>query len=455
MKDKQQKLAGSDIQYDLTSTNSSNCERKLTLSVSTKRNIVLISFGAFIFSIYLSIQGQFLNDHIANLANFTPLVISLMVSLISLTGAVVSIFTGAISDNLRWSFGKRRIFILAGGITSALFLFLLPLNDTILFIISINVVLSILNTAAFVSNNSLIPDLTEKNKLGKINSFASIGTAFGTVAGFAIMMIANSKSIFYLTGAICSLGFLVLGLFFQEPLDTTPSKPWFQEVKKTFKLRNLLEEKKFFKFIISHFFLHTGINSYMPFLLIFLTQSNNPTSGESIGLGLTIESGEILIVFAVMTIISLVATIPFGYLIDRSKINRFLIISRIAFALSTILLALTPIVLVSQPLVSAIIFIIPFSVANTADTISRSAVIHQLCPESKRGQFLGIQFLVKILAQIPGAIIGGLLAQFLQYGYLYTFIIGGVFLLISIPFLIKRQNEDLLNIEKISQMTPS
>ena len=51
------------------------------MSTTTKRNIALISLGAFIWSIFFAIQGQFLNDYIADLSNFTPLIISLMVIL--------------------------------------------------------------------------------------------------------------------------------------------------------------------------------------------------------------------------------------------------------------------------------------------------------------------------------------------------------------------------------------
>ena len=61
--------------------------------------------------------------------------------------------------------------------------------------------------------------------------------------------------------------------------------------------------------------------------------------------------------------------------------------------------------------------------------------MHNLAPVGKRGQFIGLLYLVKTLAQIPGVIIGGVLAQFLQNGYQYSYMIGAIFLLISIPFI--------------------
>jgi MFS family permease len=131
----------------------------------------------------------------------------------------------------------------------------------------------------------------------------------------------------------------------------------------------------------------------------------------------------------------LLFTIPIGFLVDKTNNSNFLFISRALFAITTGLFALTPIFRNSNPLVIGILFIIPFSITNTADTISRGTLMHSLAPEKKRGQFIGILFLVKTLAQIPGVIIGGLLAQFLQKGYQYSFLIGAIFLLISIPFI--------------------
>ncbi len=404
-------------------------------SLGSMRNILLISFGAFIWSIYLSIQGQFLNDYIADMVTYTPLKISLMVSLVAMTGAFASIIFGAISDNLRIKFGRRKPFIIIGGVFSAIFFFLLPFPNAVAAIIAINVVMSLFNNAAFVCNNSFIPDTTSKKKLGKVNSFAALGTSIGTVVGFAIMMINSTNTLFFVSGAICSLGFLIVGIFIQEPINQSEPKKWYESIKETFHPRSLKNEKGFFNFLISHFLLHTGINVYIPFLLIFLTQQNNPSSGELIGLGLSIESGEVLVIFAVMTVVSLLATIPIGIFSDRIDTSLFLLISRVVFAITTILLALTPLIRTLNPLFVGVLFIIPYGIANTADIISRGALMHKLAPKEKRGQFLGLTVFVKILAQIPGVIIGGLLAQFLQGGYQFAFVFGGVIVLLSLPFI--------------------
>jgi MFS family permease len=248
-------------------------------------------------------------------------------------------------------------------------------------------------------------------------------------------MLLSSSTVFFVAGSICVVGFLVVGLFFHEPKPLLEQKNWLDEIKETFNFKKIKEEKEFFKFIISHFLLHTGINIYMPFLLIFLTQENNPSSGDLIGVGLSLENGQVLVVFAIMTITSLILSIPIGYLVDKSNQRHFLIISRLLFAITTGLIALAPVIESIHPLASSILFIIPFSLANTSDIISRGAVMHMLVPDQKRGQLLGTIFLAKILAQIPGVLIGGLLAHFLQHGYQFGYVISTLFLLLSIPFL--------------------
>ncbi|MHA1503682.1 MAG: MFS transporter [Candidatus Heimdallarchaeota archaeon] len=409
--------------------------KRLSMSLLNKRNITLISVGAFTWSLFFAIQGQFLNDYIADFGNYTPMKISLMISIVALTGAIISILAGSLSDNLRISFGRRKVFIILGGTLSALLVLLFPVSKTIAGIIALNIVIGILNTAAFVCNNSFIPDISEEENLGKTNAVAAIGTSFGTVAGFAIMLIPFSTIVFILTGILCAIGFIITGLFIQEPEVITPPKKWLEEIKNTFQLRNLKTEKNFFSFLISHFLLHTGISVYLPFLLIFLTQENNPQSGELIGLGLSIQNGQVLIVFTAMTFVALLATLPFGFYIDKTDTGIFLVISRVLFAVTTGILAITPLLKIN-PLIIGILFIIPFSISNSADIISRGAFMQQLAPGEKRGQFLGLTIFVKIIAQIPGVIIGGLIAQFSQSGYQYAFLVGGIILLLSVPFLI-------------------
>jgi len=420
---------------ELKETTQNKDGKRLSMSLLNKRNITLISAGAFTWSLFFAIQGQFLNDYIAGFGNYTPLKISLMISIVALTGAVISVLAGSISDNLRISFGRRRIFIILGGTLSALLVMLFPVSQTIASIIVLNVIVSILNTAAFVCNNSFIPDISDEKNLGKANAFAVIGTSFGTVAGFAIMLIPFSSWIFILTGILCAIGFIITGLFIQEPELTTPPKKWLEEIKNTFRINNLKKEKNFFSFLISHFLLHTGISVYLPFLLIFLTQENNLQSGELIGLGLSLQNGQVLIVFTVMTLVALLATLPFGYSIDKSDTVIFLVISRVLFAVTTAILAVTPL-LSLNPIITGILFIIPFSISNSADIISRGALMQQLAPGEKRGQFIGLTIFVKIIAQVPGVLIGGLIAQFSQRGYQYAFLVGGIILLLSVPFLI-------------------
>jgi MFS family permease len=419
------------------------------------RNISLISFSAFIWSIYLSIQGQFLNDYVATISGYTPLKISLMVSLVALTGALSSIFFGAISDNYHGNLGRRRLFILIGGIVSSLLFFLFPLSQAIIYIMALNVVMSIFNSAAFVCNNSFIPDISSERKLGRINAFASIGSSLGTIAGFAIMIIKSSSVVFFVTGTITAIGFLLTGLFIQEPPTKQRNQKWSQAIKETFQLAQLRKEKHFFSFFVSHLLLHIGINTYMPFLMIFLTQKNDSTSGELIGLGLSVTTGEVLIVFSIMTIISLIMTIPFGLLIDKTNTRHFLLIARVLFAIATALLSLTPLINSFSPVVIALLFIIPFSIANTADIISRGKFMHQLAPEKKRGQFLGLIFFAKIIAQIPGVIIGGLLANYYQRGYQLSFIFGGIFLLMSIPFIYFAKEHSVLTSKKDQKIIPT
>ncbi|MEA2070231.1 MAG: MFS transporter [Asgard group archaeon] len=411
-------------------------EKSLRSEKLLSRNRMMIILGAFLWAIYFIVQGQFLHDYLASFTYFQPIYISVLVIVVSISGAIVSILAGAISDHITLPFGKRKPFILVGGFVSASLLFALPFCKHIASIIFLNVIMSIFNTAAFVCNNSFIPDSSTYKNLGKHTSLVAIGSAFGTIAGYALMIIQSSVLVFFIAGGICVLGYLILGIVIREPSPLKTRGNWLDDLKVTLQLKTIQREHNFLYFLISHFFLHTGINIYLPFLVIFLTQDNHSHSSELIGLGLSMKNGEILIVFIIMTILSLVLSLPFGYLSDQFKTTKIMVFIRLSFAIGTALICLTPLIGKNNPLVIGILFIIPYSITNTGDTIFRGSLMYQLIPYEKRAQFLGWVNLAKICAQIPGVLIGGLLAQFLQRGYQYGFLTAGFLLFSSLPFLI-------------------
>ncbi|GAG95577.1 unnamed protein product [marine sediment metagenome] len=57
---------------------------------------------------------------------------------------------------------------------------------------------------------------------------------------------------------------------------------------------------------------------------------------------------------------------------------------------------------------------------------------HDLLPEHERGKYTGIQNIMDTISQIPGAIIGGLIAD--AFGIQWIFIVVPIFLIGSIPF---------------------
>ena len=67
-----------------------------------------------------------------------------------------------------------------------------------------------------------------------------------------------------------------------------------------------------------------------------------------------------------------------------------------------------------------------------------------LLPEDRRGKFLGIYNFMWVISQIIGSFVGAFVIMF--FGYPILFVVGGIIMLISIPFF-KRVKETLI-IEK-------
>ncbi|MFX1536900.1 MAG: MFS transporter, partial [Promethearchaeota archaeon] len=157
------------------------------MALINPRNTSMVTFGAATWTIFLAVQGQYLNDYIADLPEYTPLLITLMVSLVAVASAIAGLLAGAISDTLISRFGRRRPFILIGGVISSLFFLFIPLTTLIPLIIAMNVIMALFNSAGYVTNHSFIPDIAPSDQRGRMNGFKSIGNTIGFVGGYGII----------------------------------------------------------------------------------------------------------------------------------------------------------------------------------------------------------------------------------------------------------------------------
>jgi maltose/moltooligosaccharide transporter len=224
----------------------------------------------------------------------------------SLLGAVVSPLAGAWSDRI-WAgwLGRRRPFILAGGLASALLLALTPLAgrlvateelggvDGDLARVAPIVGMVLLFTLTFNTmddlHKALLADLTdgaEQNRLSALSVVVNIGGQVGIlVLGFLIWSERVPDSAFVLAAALMAGGLLLTVVGLREP----PLEVWAAERRRTegeggerLSLRMLRTRYRgALVFCLVNFCYWSGVNAVLPLVSIYTVDILGATTGEA------------------------------------------------------------------------------------------------------------------------------------------------------------------------------
>jgi maltose/moltooligosaccharide transporter len=396
--------------------------------------IGIISAGAAIFGFY---EASFFNTYLEHILDLDYIYISIMVSVSATFGLVFILVFGILSDNTRSKYGRRRPFLLFGIIAGlSMFLFAFSPNFIWCFILD-SIIIGIASNAFYTAQRVLIPDLIEIERRGRANGIVQIFTLIGTVLPVGLTLLINefytiqtgNGSIISQNGYIISLAFggffliivSILGflLIKEKPIsELPPKKRFFEDLKESFQYEELRANKDLFLIIIALTIFNIGIRMILPFAFNYFFSLGLPTLGLILGMSIILPVSLILMLFL-------------GKIADKYGRKRFLtpiiLVSSIGFVIipfffpNTVINSIIYIIAVILILIALIGILIPLN-----------AWQHDLLPESKRGQFIGILNIINTVSQIPGAIFGGLIAD--AFGIKWIFIFVPIFLIGAIPF---------------------
>jgi len=417
--------------------------RKYGISPGTILLIGMLAGGALIFGYF---ESNFMNTYIDHVLGLSPLHISLMVSLSALMGLTFLLVWGVISDNTRSKYGRRRPFLLFG-IVMGTGMILYSFSPNYLWCVIIDVViLGLCSNAYYAGQRALVPDLVKLEHRGRVNGVVNVIASLGLIIGISMTLIANEfftiprgdGNIVNQEGHIFLLSFggiflIICGflgfLFIQERniSDLPPKKKFIEELRNTFNLEDLKEQKEFFKLILALTVFKTGLGVIMPFLFNFIF---------SLGL----ETIELVFVLGIAAPALFAVILVLGKLTDTYGRKKFLtpliFISSIGFFMLPFIAEASTrnipllILTISLVLVGALALLVPL------DTWSQD-----LLPPDRRGQFLGILNIINTVSQMVGAIIGGLVATAIigvaisPLGWLFAVV--PIFLIASIPLFMR------------------
>lgn len=387
-------------------------------------------------------EQNLFNTYLVHVLGLEAIYVSIMVSLSSVMGLIFCLVWGIKSDNTRTKYGRRRPFLLMGGVVSGFAMIVFAFSPNYWWALFWDVlVIGVFSNMYFAAERSLIPDTVPPELRGRANGIITIFGNLGILMALIVFLLSyevfavpnpsgegniltQEGHFFVLTmGGLFFISCGIIGFLFIKEIPTSkmpPKKKFSEEFKEFFDLEEMKKQKEFFKIVASYIIFKTGVTTVLTFLFIYL-----------FWLGLT--TMQLFTAIGIAFLFLVVSTFTMGSLSDKYGRKKFvpffIIICSIGF------------------------FIIPFAKLNEGDPVNLilfyiaipfvvigilglpaplDAWAQDLLPDDRRGKFLGIYNFMWVISQIIGSFIGGILLLFLSYSWL--FLVGGIIMLTSIPF---------------------
>ena len=396
--------------------------------------IGLLSMGDKLFFFF---EQNYFNTYLDHVLFLPPLYISFMVSLSATMGLITMIVWGILSDSTRTKFGRRKPYLLMGGMIAgiAMMVFGLSMNYFLCLLIDV-VIIGLASNAFLVAERTLIPDTIGVEKRGRANGIINLISYIGLLIGVAFLLVGNElfgipdprpgatgtiitqEGHFFLlfVGGFVFASVGIIGFIFikEKPISEPLKKEkFFGDLRKNFKEVGWDSLKEFLKILLALLIFQCGIASIMPFLFIFIFDQGFSTLQLLLGIAFSIPA-------------LILATIFLGRLSDKFGRKRFVPIS----------LTIVSIGYIIMPFSSGnyILFMVglPFVLVGVLALVTPlNAWSQDLLPEQLRGTFTGILNIVNTGSQVIGSILGGIIG--ILFGIPWIFILGPVFFVASIP----------------------
>lgn len=311
-----------------------------------------------------------------------------------IAGMVFPYLSGIISDRSNFKIGKRKPWVLLGGGLGAIFLLLIGFspNYIILFILTFGIyaTLNFLQGAYY----SWMPEAVMPSQVGTVNGLGKLFYSLGGTILFLVgvyLFYINKELPFALVLICIMIPVVIVSIFIKED-----NKNIKQKAKINF---DFLKNKLAMRVFMTAFFFYLAYGLITPFWIPYYEKANNFTSGE-ISLALTS-----------FTLIGLVLSLFIGIWCDKWKKQYIFLIACIVYIIAFI------IGWGVSNLLMLWVFAIMFGVGFVIMQVVFYALIPDVAPKEKIGEYMGINNVFLCIPQIIGSILGGYLLE-VNYGEL-------------------------------------
>ncbi|MEX2684389.1 MAG: MFS transporter [Candidatus Sigynarchaeota archaeon] len=365
--------------------------------------------------------------------------VSILVALSAIANVIGMWISGPASDACRSKFGRRKPYIILGGVLSGSIMMLFPvvkffptIIDKLIAAIIIDCSMSFCGDLLTGPRFALLIEITTPGERATVNGILNIpnmvGMAFPVVIAGLSTSIAFMDSFFYIGGTVIIVSTVTSTLFIKEPPVSEQQETFRKYFRKAFTMVNYKKNKPFYKALVGVALLAMGGCVFYPFLLPFITYYVNIS-----GLTFVLSVGSILL-------ISVVVQIPLGKISDKHGRRR---IFKIILPLATLLLASVYFV---QPGAFFLLVLIggPAITLYFSLKILVQAWMEDLCPADQKATMFIYNTIADVLMMAPGALIGGLLLLAVNQGpYHPVIFVAGAVIMASSIFIFAKTPETI------------
>ncbi len=368
-----------------------------------------------------------------------------LLGVITALGMVVAIVVqpavGALSDISRHRWGRRRPFILVGGVLVVVALVAMALMAVFArywwLLLVCYLFLQMADNVAQGAYQGIIPDSVPKDRRGRASGAMGIAQLLGNVGGVAAATYFIDQSQPALAIMLIILVFsatLIPTLFLvkEEPLREVATATRWRVVLGT--MREFLHHPDFVRFIISRLFVLTAIATISLFALYFLQDVIGVKEGNI--------TGSYTVLLLVVVGFSLLSIFPAAWLSDKIGRKKLVIVACVVGVVGTLLLS------TAKDMTHVVLYASLLGVATGSFNSIDWALATDLIPKGSAGRFMGISNLAGAGSQALAALVGGGLRDgfnalgetFLNQknvGYSALFISSAIFFMLGIFFLLR------------------
>ena len=243
--------------------------------------------------------------------------LSQIASLGALVAAGANLLAGWVSDRTRSRWGRRRPWIVAGTIGTALSYGLIALAGTPLALVGSILIFQLVFNFAFAPLGALIPDRVPDRQKGWVSALTGLGLPIGSVIGSTVVgvLVVGELARFGALALIVVMAIAPFAILIRDPLPASAKEPKIVQVRAP-RRRFLAWPRVDADFVyvwLGRCFVQTAFSLVQIYLLFFLQESLSYGAGRAAR-----PEGDMASLSVVFAVANVLAGLAAGWLSDRA-----------------------------------------------------------------------------------------------------------------------------------------